>query len=228
VLLVVVVILLGLLAVADRIAVSVAEGRVADRLAGERPFAGRPDVSINGFPFLTQALDGVYDDIQVTGPGQPIGKLDPVRLDIHLHGVHLALSKATNHVDRVPVDRGDISVIVSPQTLAAASGVDGLTLTANGDQLTARGPVDVPGLGTITVSATGNLVITDDGAIGATLTSVDGTKMSLPAGVLELAQKALGFNIPLTDLPFQATDVHTEVQDGQVRIRGQARNIVLE
>ena len=59
------VILLGLLAAADRIAVGVAESKVADRLQSDRGLSRKPSVGIEGFPFLTQLAGGSLDHVTV-------------------------------------------------------------------------------------------------------------------------------------------------------------------
>ncbi|MDL5202399.1 DUF2993 domain-containing protein [Streptomyces sp. ALI-76-A] len=65
ILLIVVVILGGLFVIADRVAVNFAEGEVADKLRTTENLAATPDVSIKGFPFLTQVAGGELDDVQV-------------------------------------------------------------------------------------------------------------------------------------------------------------------
>ncbi|MDX2678681.1 LmeA family phospholipid-binding protein [Streptomyces sp. NY05-11A] len=65
ILLVVVVILGGLFVLADRLAVNFAEGEVADKLKAKEGLATTPDVSIKGFPFLTQVVGGSLDDVEI-------------------------------------------------------------------------------------------------------------------------------------------------------------------
>ncbi|WP_217167284.1 DUF2993 domain-containing protein [Streptomyces sp. AC512_CC834] len=65
ILLIVVVILGGLFVIADRVAVNFAEDEVADKLRSTENLASTPDVSINGFPFLTQVAGGELDDVEV-------------------------------------------------------------------------------------------------------------------------------------------------------------------
>ncbi|MEV6960944.1 DUF2993 domain-containing protein [Streptomyces sp. NPDC051207] len=65
ILLIVVVILGGLFVIVDRVAVTLAEGEVADRLRTTENLAHTPDVSINGFPFLTQLAGGELDEVEV-------------------------------------------------------------------------------------------------------------------------------------------------------------------
>jgi hypothetical protein len=64
-LLVTLVVLLGLLVVADRVAVNVAEDRVAQQVQSSGRLAGPPTVDIGGFPFLTQAVAGDYSDVRL-------------------------------------------------------------------------------------------------------------------------------------------------------------------
>ncbi|MFD0315876.1 LmeA family phospholipid-binding protein [Streptomyces flavalbus] len=63
--LIVVVVLGGLFVAADRLAVHFAEGEAADKLRTTENLATTPDVSINGFPFLTQVVGGELDDVEI-------------------------------------------------------------------------------------------------------------------------------------------------------------------
>ncbi|WP_255954443.1 LmeA family phospholipid-binding protein [Streptomyces odontomachi] len=63
--LIVVVVLAGIFVAADRIAVSFAQDKAADELRSSENLPEKPDVSINGFPFLTQIAGGELDDVRV-------------------------------------------------------------------------------------------------------------------------------------------------------------------
>ncbi|MFD1273184.1 DUF2993 domain-containing protein [Streptomyces kaempferi] len=65
IILVVTVILGGLFVIADRVAVGFAENKAADRIRSSEGLAGTPDVSIEGFPFLTQVVSGELDDVKI-------------------------------------------------------------------------------------------------------------------------------------------------------------------
>ncbi|MGW0575676.1 LmeA family phospholipid-binding protein [Streptomyces sp. NPDC002920] len=65
ILLILVVVLGGLFVLADRLALHFAEGEVADKLKTSENLAATPDVSIKGFPFLTQVVGGSLDDVKV-------------------------------------------------------------------------------------------------------------------------------------------------------------------
>jgi hypothetical protein len=65
ILLIVVVILGGLFVIADRVAVYFAENEAADKVKTTENLATTPDVSIKGFPFLTQVASGELDDVEI-------------------------------------------------------------------------------------------------------------------------------------------------------------------
>jgi hypothetical protein len=66
ILLILVVVLGGLFVAADRLAVSFAQGQVADKLQQSQGLDAKPDVSIKGFPFLTQIVGGSLDEVDIS------------------------------------------------------------------------------------------------------------------------------------------------------------------
>ncbi|MGW1026174.1 LmeA family phospholipid-binding protein [Streptomyces sp. NPDC002577] len=100
VLLIIAVVLGGLFVVADRVAVGFAENEAAKRIRTSEGLDSTPDVSINGFPFLTQLASGKLDDVEIgmkdfdastTGSGNGNGSgTDSIRiakLSAHMRGV---------------------------------------------------------------------------------------------------------------------------------------------
>ncbi|MER5440541.1 DUF2993 domain-containing protein [Streptomyces sp. NPDC002790] len=65
ILLIFVVVIGALFVAADRIAVHFAESKAADKIRTSEGLGQTPDVSINGFPFLTQVADGTLDDVEL-------------------------------------------------------------------------------------------------------------------------------------------------------------------
>ncbi|WP_340377928.1 DUF2993 domain-containing protein [Streptomyces sp. SS7] len=90
ILLIIVVVLGGLFVLVDRLAVHFAEGEVADKLRTTEGLATTPDVSIKGFPFLTQMAGGSLDDVEVgiadyqadTGVNGQTLRIDDLRADM--------------------------------------------------------------------------------------------------------------------------------------------------
>ncbi|CAL9496449.1 DUF2993 domain-containing protein [Streptomyces sp. NPDC058947] len=168
ILLIFAVVLGGLFVIADRLAVNFAEDEAADRLKTTENLATTPDVSIKGFPFLTQVVGGSLDDIEVgidtyeaaAGDGARKIRIDDLRAD--MKGVEFS---------------GDYS----SATAATATG----TATVAYDELlkTAKSePTQVaPGV-------TANVVGLSDGGNGKIKVAVEatvlGTKLPEPVSVL--------------------------------------------
>ncbi|TLS43041.1 DUF2993 domain-containing protein [Streptomyces montanus] len=101
ILLIVAVILGGLFVIADRVAVGFAEDEAADKLRTSEGLASTPDVSIKGFPFLTQVVGGELDEVEVgiknyeastagaagSGTGTAAGKIRIDDLTAQMRGV---------------------------------------------------------------------------------------------------------------------------------------------
>jgi hypothetical protein len=119
-------VLLAVAALADLGARRVVEDQVGRRIAASESLAKQPDVRISGFPFLTQAASGTFQEITVhSGSGSTIG------------GVALQSVQARLDDVRVPV-----SAVLSgrlPEVRVARLQVDGsVPYAAITDLLTAR------------------------------------------------------------------------------------------
>lgn len=96
ILLIVAVILGGLFVIADRVAVGFAEDEAAQQLKTSEGLSDTPDVSIKGFPFLTQVASGELDDVEVgiknyeakaTGTGDAVDTIRIADLKAKMSGV---------------------------------------------------------------------------------------------------------------------------------------------
>lgn len=89
--LILVIVLGGLFVIADRVAVNFAEDEAADRIKSTEGLANTPDVSIEGFPFLTQVAGGELDDVKIgikdyaarTGTSAGTVRIDDLRAEMH-------------------------------------------------------------------------------------------------------------------------------------------------
>jgi hypothetical protein len=179
------VVLLALLVIADRVAVTAAQRDVAKRIQVDQGLQSQPGVTIGGFPFLTQLIGGTYDDVTVSVGGLTSGGLRISSLRVQLRGVHVSLGDVvTQHVSRVPVDRADARVVLSYPDLNDWLASKGLRVEpAPGDQ------VHVTAVGAGSHVAGG---VSADGRVSVRGASV---VISGPAG--------LAIEIPLPGLPFQ-------------------------
>ena len=91
ILLTLVLVLGALFVAADRIAVHFAENKAADKIRTSEGLDRTPDVSINGFPFLTQVAGGTLDDVEIgIQDFEASSGKDSIRvadLDAEMHGV---------------------------------------------------------------------------------------------------------------------------------------------
>jgi hypothetical protein len=224
--LVTVVVLLGLLLVADRVGAVVASRAVARQVQTSAGLAVQPDVSIGGFPFLTQALAGRYDAVEVRADRVPAGELTLTRLDATLTGVEVALSDAlSGSVAEVPVGGVDARALVAYGELSRRSGERRLTVAPAGDRVRVTGSVEVLGqtLAAIAVSRV-ELV---DGDLLLTAESYEVGNQTVD----DLLRRALGERLdlrgPVEGLPYGLEVTDVRVEQAGVSVRAAAGPTVL-
>lgn len=226
VLVVVAVILGGLFVLADRVAVGFAENEAADRLRASEGLDSTPDVSINGFPFLTQLASGKLDDVGIgikdleasttgSGNGDDSGA-DSIRiaqLSAHLRGVTFSgdYSSAT-------ADTASGTALISYDELLKAAQVEPVQvmpgLTAKVTRLSDGGDGRIK----LDVELAGSLFGNEVNEQVSVLSSVkvDGDTVKVDA-------------ITLPDLPFSiAEDGLREITDFGQRIDGLPDGIKLD
>lgn len=124
------VVLVGLLALADRAGAFAAQRVVAERIQQDESLAVRPTVSITGFPFLTQLVDGHYDQVDVSVPHLRRGSLTISRVIAHLSDVDVPFSSVIHqNVDRITVSRATAEVDLDYSDLNAMLGTKHLRMS---------------------------------------------------------------------------------------------------
>src|SRR3954466_11653079 len=199
-LIVLLVVLLGLAVVADRVSLGVAERTVAERLAEAGNLSGAPEVDIRGFPFLTQAIGGRYDDVRISLTSAELGQPEGTRADIALHGVHVPLSDAlSGSVQEVPVDRIDGTATLSYDLLSAQLGGD-TTLRREGDGLRITKTVELLGQ-TIPLTATGTVTL-DGNELVVDVEDASGAGVDVPEFLVSRVSDLLDVRYTVPALPF--------------------------
>ncbi|MGY1641104.1 DUF2993 domain-containing protein [Geodermatophilus sp. SYSU D00703] len=214
-LLVVLLLLVGLAVVADRVGVGIAEDRVGQAIAERGQLAGQPEVEIGGFPFLTQAVQGDYEDVRISLTAADLAQPEGTRADVSLLGVHVPLSDVlSGSVQEVPVDRIDGTATLSYALLSEQLG-SGTTLTREGEGLRVERTVEVAGL-TVPLTAVGTVSL-DGNDLVVDVAEASGAGVDLPASVVDEAGDLLDLRYPVPALPFglQLTGV-TPGDDGVV------------
>ncbi|MCW2703703.1 MAG: hypothetical protein JWQ37_1698 [Blastococcus sp.] len=224
-LVVVVLLLLGLAVVADRVAVGVAEGRVAREVAAKGGLAGTPDVSIGGFPFLTQAVAGRYDDVRISLTAAELGQPAGTRADIALHGVHVPLSSVlSGSVAEVPVDRIAGTATLSYALLSAQLGGDA-TVRREGDGLRITKTVELLGQ-TFPLTAVGTVAL-DGGALVIDVQRATGAGVDVPEFLVTRVSNLLDLRYAVPALPFGLQLTGVQPGDDGVDVQVAARDAVL-
>jgi len=98
----------GLLLVLDRVGEHIAARQLAGRIQTSQHLSSRPDVSIGGFPFLTQVLQGRYHSVSITStPPVTVNGVAVTDVRVHLQSVKVSTSDALHGTVRnVPVSSG--------------------------------------------------------------------------------------------------------------------------
>jgi hypothetical protein len=199
-LLVVLLLLLGLAVAADRFAVGIAEDKVAQQLAAEGGLHGAPAVDIAGFPFLTQAVAGRYDDVRISLTAEQLGQPAGTRAHVVLNGVHVPLSSVlSGSVDRVPVDRIEGTATLPYALLTAKLGGD-TTLRPEGQGLRVTKTVELLGK-TIPLTAAGTVTL-DGNQLVLDVSKAAGAGVDLPGFLVSRASDLLDLRYDLPALPF--------------------------
>jgi hypothetical protein len=231
-LLVAVVVLVVLVVGIDRLALYLVDRGVAAQLQKAEQLTPPVDVSVQGFPFLTQAAAGLYDTVDVTLHGVPATNgLVIDQLDATLHGVHAPAAQAVSgQLSSLPVDSGTAVAQVSFKSLTAAAvkalPTDGVTLTmgrATANRVALRAQVDTP-LGELAVSGQAQLGISK-GRIAVEL--LPETLTGLPSGLRDQVAQQLDLSALTPQLPFglRARSVTVEPNGLQVQAYGTSLTI---
>ena len=215
----------GLLVVVDRVGVGIAEDRVAEQVAQRGGLTAPPAVEIAGFPFLTQALGGEYDDVRLQLTAEELGQPAGTHADVSLRGVHVPLSDVlSGSVQQIPVDRVDGTATLSYELLAQQLGGD-TVLVQDGDGIRVTKRVQLAGLD-VPVTATGTVRL-EDGDVVVDVGDASAGSADVPDAVVQRAASLLDLRYPVPALPFglQLTSV-APAADG-VDVRVEATDTVL-
>jgi hypothetical protein len=225
-LLIVLVVLAALLVVADRVGVVVAQNALAGQIQQQLDLDRKPDVSIRGIPFLTQAIGGTYKDIRVELPDVDAGDVQNIAIDARLQGTHVPLSDAVRgNADQIPVDRINGTILIPYDELAKASGIPGLTITREGDSLRLTGSVSVLGR-TVRAEAVGRVEVNDGRiAINAERAKVAG--IPVPQAVLDEAARLLSFRVQPRNLPLNLRITAVRLADTGLLVDAVSDDVVL-
>ncbi len=229
----VVVVLGGLLVAADRIALGYAESTAAQRIRSSRGLSREPQVSIKGFPFLTQVIGRKLDDVTVTADdvetapgttGNGEGRLRIAHLTSDMRGVRISGSFNSAVADTAT---GTALVTYADLSTGAPAGVSvsyGGRNTAGKGEVKVTGTIVLPGFGAVTRSVISDVTVSGGDTVRLHARSVPGG--TIP-GLERLVRDKIDFNRNLSGLPAGISLVSVQATPDGVLIALTGRNVAL-
>jgi hypothetical protein len=213
--------------IADRVAESLAEDRLAavaeDEAARYHVRASDSSVEVGGFGFLPQLARGEFSRITLTMQRPTVSSIPAQDLTVAMTGVHVPRELLTGNTGAaVRVDAADLRLRLSPDALtklaARTSDLNGLTLRIVGANLQAR--VVVQG---VQASAT----VHPQPQNGRIRLVVDDLPAAVPSTVRDAVNSLLAKGIVIPDLPFAASLKQVAVDGQSVLLTATAANVEL-
>lgn len=220
VLLVVLVLLVAVAVVVDRVALKLAEDKAAESLQSSQNLRQKPDVSVAGFPFLTQLAAGEFDNVTIDAPDVVVGEDRTLRLadvTVHLHHVTVYNSYRSVRADTATadarIDYADLS-----QTLGTT--VRG----SNNGRITAEPSVHVLGQ-TFSGTVSASVHASSDTGITFTDPKVTAAGITLPDVASQALAAVFAKPISLAGLPFSIRVTGVDVTSSAVVLHLSGRNL---
>ena len=241
-LLVMLVLLLGLVVVADRVGAGVAEDRIAQQASEELRKAGAttqgdPNVEIGGFPFLTQVLGGTYEKITITADKPQSNDIKLEKMTLVATNVKAAASDLLN--GRGPVTAEQINgtatmswdtvrTLISLANLPVPFDPAQLQVTVVDNNVELRLPIELATFKT-TLVAKGTINVSE-GQVRIKLTAIDTAAGDLPAAakrVFDNFKNRLTATIRTPKMPYTLTIRNVQTDASGVRVTATASNVEL-
>lgn len=223
--LIAVLVLLGITVAVDRVLVLVSENQLAGAIQDEAQLPAEPDVSIGGFPFLTQAFAGRYDSVHLGVDVQALGLPPGATADIELQGARVPLTSVlSGSVTSVPVDTV-VGTVTFPFDYIGEQ-LAGATVTRDGSGLHVETTVSVLGQ-VFQVAATAELSLVGQEVV-LSASNVEGFGTSLPDEVTATVIDLLDITVAVPELPLGLVFTGIEVVDDGMKVVAQGNDIILE
>ncbi len=226
-------VVLGLLVGADRAAAWVAEDKIAEQIAtraAERDIhmRGEPDVTVEGFPFLTQVAGGEFEAINIRMNEVSLDGVDVDTLDIRALGVAADVAKLMDGSGDVRASRLTGNATVPFSVVEEALGMEGAKVTGSSGQLVIRVPFDF-GVGSVTAVAHAGVSVSK-GVVRVKVSTVDladGKVPSYARPALDALARRLSREVAMPKLPYGLKLESAQVTASGVAATATARNVPL-
>ena len=197
---IVLIVLLGLLVAADFAARAFAQNKMASEIQ-QQGFPKKPDVSINGFPFLTQVASRDFKNIQVSSSNITEGPLLIQSINATMTGVHVNSSFQSGTIDHLngtaTVTFPALANAMTSQAGALGSLVgSGLTLSDAGNN-EVKASLDLLG-GLASGTAVWKISVTGHNNIHIQLVSSSGIGSAAASGISDITVPRVALPLGMT------------------------------
>jgi LmeA-like phospholipid-binding len=205
------IVIVVLLVVADRAGAAITENAIASQIQSNLDLSGKPHVTVEGIPFLTQLAARDFKTVDINGTDETTGPLEIAKLTATLHGMHLL------GLNSARIDQFNAMAVVTFAGLANAGGIpQGITLSA-GPNNTINANVNILGFSS---TATAQVTRTGPNTVNIKITNFGG----LPSSVLG---SLVNFNINLPKLPAGVSIGTISVTQQGLSISANGTNVTL-
>jgi hypothetical protein len=207
------IVIVVVLVVGDFAAKAYAEDQMASQIQSSLALSGKPNVAIQGFPFLTQLAARDFHTVNINASNEtagPSGQLEISSLTATLHGLHI------HGTNSATVDQFNATALIKFAALAQAGGIpQGITLSADGPNRI-KASLDI---GPFNESATAQ--VTQTGPSQINIKVVDAT------GITSAILGDLNFNVTIPKLPAGVTITSISVTQQGLLLTATGQNTTL-
>ena len=183
-------VIVGLLIGLDRAAAAYTANRIATTLQNQG-FAVRPNVSVEGFPFLTQLISRHLQGVEVTAPRYPIGS---VTASIHVHAQDITLDSGYQSGTIAQVTGTGLVPFASLARMPGLAAVPGLLISGDGPHMVKLSA----NLGVFAASAIARVTQTAGNELSLRIVSSSGVPAALLAPIRDLILRIPALPLGLT------------------------------
>ncbi|HEY3686413.1 MAG TPA: DUF2993 domain-containing protein [Streptosporangiaceae bacterium] len=213
------IVLVLLLVGADFGAKYAAQSAISKQLATSYQLDPAPQVTVHGFPFLTQAISGTYGQIDVDMAEVSRESIRVENVHAHLYDVRAPISEVINNARSITAGRATGTAIV-PFDVIKKRLPDGFTVKPSGQNLVLSGKARALGV-SVPVKASLKLKVASGGLV-ATPDKITVAGGQVPGSVVA---NQIGFEVPIRDLPMHLKITDVQVQDTGVQVTASATNV---
>ncbi|MDA8369222.1 MAG: DUF2993 domain-containing protein [Nocardiopsaceae bacterium] len=213
--------LLIMLVVADRGLHYAAQSEIAKRVSQQYEMSAEPEVTIGGFPFLTQAISGEYSEIQIVTGAITVDEVQLERVDVTARDVEAALSDLMTE-PKVVAGTAEATVML-PYSELQKRLPEGIVIENVNGEPRMTGDLAVSGV-SVPVSADLDIGVEDD-TFTATPSGIEVGEA--PIDVSAVVSERLTISFPIPRLPFDLQVTGIEALPNGIEVSAEASDLAL-